>query len=611
MIHTLKHRLILTFLAMVSITLLSILLLYSYIHKKEKLNSQLKHAIENTNTLILKDVTVLRDFFENETINSKFFKTKESRVLKIHKNLSSQINSAIQAIDSLQSLNSFGLNVEIEELRVTYLKYNELIDEIVKEILIRGFKDDGLEGDMRDFAHKLEDYEKEIGFINILQLRRHEKDFIIRQENEYILKHTLLIKTVTKSISENSRIKKETKTEILNLIKKYQDLFINLTEHEKNIGIKNSIGLKAQIDFQVTRLENHLQNTIRKSSFLEEQASYKLKRIFLIALSLFVLFSIFAAVYISKKITSSIIDLKEKISEFVAGNFSKINLPPIKNARYEIDTLANNFSLMEQHILNQMNALRNGNEELATLIGKASKDIKKPIVDIKTIYDDTIRKHPSNSNSLHTLQQLDKSWNKILTIVDELSTVKDIKTEEILIEKIDLEPLIRSIYFEHKELPQFQSIVFSLNYSLKQEFYSSKELIRIIFSQLLENSIKYSKSRNGFSFINIKIEGQDKFMIKVTVSDNGIGIKKEDQSHIFKMFYRTTNKLDGTGLGLYLVQNSLQKINGAISLESDENTGTVFTLIIPNKKHFKESRTSIKEISHIELDPKPMVLNFI
>lgn len=66
-----------------------------------------------------------------------------------------------------------------------------------------------------------------------------------------------------------------------------------------------------------------------------------------------------------------------------------------------------------------------------------------------------------------------------------------------------------------------------------------------------------------------------------------------------------------TGLGLYIVQNSLQKINGAISLESDEDSGTIFTLIIPNKKHFKESRTSIKELSQIELDPKPMVLNFI
>lgn len=88
-------------------------------------------------------------------------------------------------------------------------------------------------------------------------------------------------------------------------------------------------------------------------------------------------------------------------------------------------------------------------------------------------------------------------------------------------------------------------------------------------------------------------------------------MKKEDQAHIFKMFYRTANKLDGTGLGLYIVQNSLQKINGAISLESDEDSGTIFTLIIPNKKHFKESRTSIKELSQIELDPKPMVLNFI
>ncbi|MCU0360702.1 MAG: HAMP domain-containing histidine kinase [Bacteroidia bacterium] len=608
MIYTIKQRFTLIQLTFISITILLILLLYFFIQKKEKQYSHFKQTIESTYTIILKDVTVLRDFFENETINTTFFRTKKSSLLDLHQNLSVQITALINSLDSMQRINSYSMKLDLDSLKLSYTRYNVLINQIVSAILKRGYKDEALEGEMRLRAHKLEDYQKELNLINILQLRRHEKDFIIRQENEYIEKHQNLINKLQSEIRQNTLIERHRKSDIIQLLSDYQTLFNSLIEHDRRIGIKTSIGLKAAIDYQVDELGRILQSSIEKANTMQNQAQAELKLIFLLTLLFIVFVCTLATVYVSKKFTESIVDLKEKISEFVAGNFSKRNVLTIKNARYEVDSLANNFSLMEQHILNQMNALRSTNKELAILIGRASVDIQRPLILIRSIYDEA-QELTSIEFDEKTKLQLDKSWNKVLTIIEQLSTVKDIKTEEILIEQIDLLALIKSKFYEHKDLPQFEQIVFSVTYSLKQEFYSSKELMGYIFYFLFENSIKYSKKRNGHSYLKVKVESQDKYMVKIVVSDNGIGIKKEDQAHIFEMFYRTVNKLEGTGLGLYIVQNSLQKINGTILLESDENKGTVFTLLIPNKHVLEITKIKANKEEKIKSESVNVILN--
>ena len=71
--------------------------------------------------------------------------------------------------------------------------------------------------------------------------------------------------------------------------------------------------------------------------------------------------------------------------------------------------------------------------------------------------------------------------------------------------------------------------------------------------------------------------------IKISVKDNGIGIPKEDQVHLFERFFRGNNAthIQGTGLGLNIVSKYAELMNGSIDFESIENKGTKFTIIIP------------------------------
>jgi len=68
----------------------------------------------------------------------------------------------------------------------------------------------------------------------------------------------------------------------------------------------------------------------------------------------------------------------------------------------------------------------------------------------------------------------------------------------------------------------------------------------------------------------------------ITLEDNGIGIADEKQQKIFEMFYRTTSHSKGSGLGMYIAEETLNKLNGTITLKSKLNVGTTFTVTIPN-----------------------------
>jgi signal transduction histidine kinase len=69
---------------------------------------------------------------------------------------------------------------------------------------------------------------------------------------------------------------------------------------------------------------------------------------------------------------------------------------------------------------------------------------------------------------------------------------------------------------------------------------------------------------------------------KIIFEDNGIGIEEEYLDKIFKMFYRATEESEGSGIGLYIVQQAIEKLHGTVDVTSRKGAGTKFVLTIPN-----------------------------
>ncbi|MEO6838589.1 MAG: sensor histidine kinase, partial [Ginsengibacter sp.] len=95
---------------------------------------------------------------------------------------------------------------------------------------------------------------------------------------------------------------------------------------------------------------------------------------------------------------------------------------------------------------------------------------------------------------------------------------------------------------------------------------------------LLSNAIKFSPEGTSI-FIDSKISGS---LLEISVKDQGIGISKEDQQHLFERFYRSRHAVDiqGTGLGLYIVQKYTELMDGKVECRSEPGKGTEFLIKI-------------------------------
>jgi len=105
--------------------------------------------------------------------------------------------------------------------------------------------------------------------------------------------------------------------------------------------------------------------------------------------------------------------------------------------------------------------------------------------------------------------------------------------------------------------------------------------IKVILNNLISNSIKYSdptKDNNYYTVDMHMTTGE----LTLIVADNGIGIEPVYQDRIFEMFYRATESSEGSGLGLYIVKETVHKLGGTISFVSEYTQGSTFTVRLPN-----------------------------
>jgi PAS domain S-box-containing protein len=110
-------------------------------------------------------------------------------------------------------------------------------------------------------------------------------------------------------------------------------------------------------------------------------------------------------------------------------------------------------------------------------------------------------------------------------------------------------------------------------------FYNDPQLLKNILLNLFSNAIKYSKEDKKIEIYSMLKENG----LTLSIKDDGMGIPKEEQKHLFERFFRAKNasNIQGTGLGLNIVQQYLHLLGGEISFESEENVGSTFLITIP------------------------------
>lgn len=173
---------------------------------------------------------------------------------------------------------------------------------------------------------------------------------------------------------------------------------------------------------------------------------------------------------------------------------------------------------------------------------------------------------------------------RMIKLVNDLLTITRLQNEahNLPYHSVDLDEIFAQIHAELEPRITQKKLSFKLN--MQEDvpaLCSDPSIIHEIISNLLVNAIQYTPDEGSIKVI-VKKYGNN---VSIAIKDNGIGIPKEYQAHLFNQFSRADNALlahpEGTGLGLYMIKILLDKIGGTIKFKSALNRGTTFTLRLP------------------------------
>jgi signal transduction histidine kinase/ligand-binding sensor domain-containing protein len=226
--------------------------------------------------------------------------------------------------------------------------------------------------------------------------------------------------------------------------------------------------------------------------------------------------------------------------------------------------------------------LRKVNSELDRFVYSASHDLRAPLTSVLGLVN--VAKADDGKEVKTYLNLIETSVKKLDAFIRDIIDFSRNARLEIKSEEIGFEPLIHEIMNDLKYLDEPNKILRTISITSKGSFYTDVRRLKIILSNLISNSIKYYDPEKESPFIEVKVEHTDQQAI-IRVIDNGLGIAPEHQAHVFDMFYRGNESAKGSGLGLYIVKETVEKLNGKITVNSLLHNGSTFEVVLPTLQH--------------------------
>jgi len=250
------------------------------------------------------------------------------------------------------------------------------------------------------------------------------------------------------------------------------------------------------------------------------------------------------------------------------------------NGEIEINVSNDNITSNSSSISDNQNEI---NELTLAFVSMVSHEFKSPLTTIQSSIEilESFSDRLSAEEKEKHFQTVYESVSNLSQLLDDVimfyqADTKTIKPRYEIIEIISFsEKIIEEIKNSFSESPQinFYPKIEELNVTSDKKFFSQ------MFSNLISNAIKYTPLNHNVDVSITQLNGN----AILEVRDYGIGIPENERRKIFNPFFRACNTkgITGSGLGLSIVQKSVNVLEGNISFQSDEKRGTMFTVTIP------------------------------
>ena len=236
--------------------------------------------------------------------------------------------------------------------------------------------------------------------------------------------------------------------------------------------------------------------------------------------------------------------------------------------------------IAEQQLRNKNEELEKANKELDRFVYSASHDMRAPLSTLRGLLN--LARRTTDLDEIADYHA--RMVNRIETMEGFIKEVTDYSRNA----RLQLKPATVNLFGVAEEVRK--SFEFLLNqarveYQIDVDkdtgFTTDRDRLNVVLNNLVSNAIKYHDPAKEHRFVKVKAWVAEKFCT-IQIIDNGVGIAPEYHEKMYDMFFRASEKSEGSGLGLYIVKETLQRLNGVIRCESQEGVGTTFEIRIPS-----------------------------
>lgn len=221
------------------------------------------------------------------------------------------------------------------------------------------------------------------------------------------------------------------------------------------------------------------------------------------------------------------------------------------------------------------------NTELDNFVYSVSHDLRAPIASVLGLIN-LAKKDKDVAMKDVYLQKINASALQQDEFIKEILDQSRNSRLDVRREEIKFEPLIEETFNQLKFATSTgKSVERIINVRQDRPFYCDQWRLKVILNNIISNAIRYRNGKDPIIKVNVEV---DDISAKLAIEDNGKGIAKEHLGKVYKMFYRATDDGAGSGLGLYIVKETVDKLQGSIKIESEVGRGTVVSLEIPEVK---------------------------
>jgi two-component system sensor histidine kinase ChiS len=267
------------------------------------------------------------------------------------------------------------------------------------------------------------------------------------------------------------------------------------------------------------------------------------------------------------------------LSIMLSGQFYE-TFQELQVANAKLSEKNNKLGEMNDEISEKNKELKKMNIELDSFVNRTSHDLRAPLTSVLGI-NKLVREENNSVDFEQYLSMQEKTLIRMDSLISDIIDFSKNKRLDLQLKEIDFSEMVADAIDDHSFMLNAPAIEKKVNIEQFEKFISDPSRVSIILNNLISNAIKYADTAKAKPELCVNVKVVDN-MATIEVSDNGIGIEEQHLDKIFTLFYRVTNSTSGTGLGLYIIKETVDKLSGYIIINSHKNDGTNIKVILPN-----------------------------